>query len=396
MNDHTYPTTPRRAVFQRLLYRALFIMTLTLLAPIVAAGPSSALAANVAPETFSAELNPAAATGSQQLRFLPSAVGTVARAADLVSAPVGGTVIDGLTAGSRVSIGGKVPVPAGILPRRAYYVRVDSPSGPLHGFLPERSVIVTAGVVPNLDVSGISAASMLNPLTGLDRAGDVIGSAAVLAEDPRPAASGQSASSTVVGIPQAGASYSVATGAVISWLPDTVQRWMPSIEAAAREHNVDPELVAIVILVESGGNPTAVSPSGAIGLMQIMPGTGLDIATRRGIVGFTTQQLTDPVTNIDFGAWYLREMLRSFGVPNDPDWQRSVETAAAAYNGGPGHVGQHLTTGQPLAAESSRYRAWVGGMWRERGLGSSITLAAWLDAGGQRLIDSARFVTVAY
>lgn len=398
------------------LLRILAVVFMTALTPIVLFGPSSALAAALpsglldvgAPEADLAP--PAASAAAATPRFVASAVGAVARSTDLVSAPTGGSTVAALAAGSRVSIGGKVPVPAGFLPRHAYWVRADSPDGPLHGFLQERSVIVTAGVVPRLDLAGVSSAALLDP-TG-SAAGDGVGSASAAwqaagglpagASGPAGQASAKVAAAPMAGGLAARASYaslgvSASTGASvdIAWLPDTVIRWLPAIEAAAARHGVDPALVAIVVLVESGGNPEAVSPSGAVGLMQVMPGTALDIATRRGLDAVTAQGLSDPETNLDLGAWYLADMLRAFGVADDPDWQRSVEIAAAAYNGGPGHVGQHLTTGQPLFAESSRYRVWVGGMWRERTQGSSVTLDAWLEAGGQRLVDSARSVMVA-
>jgi soluble lytic murein transglycosylase-like protein len=162
-----------------------------------------------------------------------------------------------------------------------------------------------------------------------------------------------------------------------------VARFSALFERAGRDHGVDPELLAIVSLVESGGWSGARSPSGARGLMQIMPTTGRIIAQERSLEDPATGALLRPSTNVDFGAWYLARQLERFG---GGDADASVELAAAAYNGGPTHLTDHLTKGTPLAAQTARYRAWVGGMWRERRQPHSATLAAWLEAGGDRLL----------
>ena len=173
----------------------------------------------------------------------------------------------------------------------------------------------------------------------------------------------------------------------ISWLPETVGPWVPLIEEASEEHGVAADLIAIVLLVESGGNPSAKSSAGAIGLMQVMPATGEYIATKRKISNYT---LSQPETNIDFGAWYLAEQLRAFGLPSDgPGWHESVDRAAVAYNAGPGHIKAHLDTGRALYNEAARYQDWVGGMWRERAADESETYERWWKAGGRRLVEAA-------
>ncbi len=174
----------------------------------------------------------------------------------------------------------------------------------------------------------------------------------------------------------------------IQWLPESVAAWAPQILEAARAHGVAPELVAIVMLVESGGHPGAVSPSGAVGLMQVMPATGEDIAAQRGLA-FTTDQLNQPELNVDFGAWYLADQLARFGQSPDEDWQASVSLAAAAYNGGPGKLQASVQDGTALPAETSAYKSWVSGMWRERRDDKSPTFEGWLAAGGWRLVDAA-------
>lgn len=140
-------------------------------------------------------------------------------------------------------------------------------------------------------------------------------------------------------------------------MPSSVTRWSTQVTAAAARHGVDPELLAIITLVESKGNPDAESPSGALGLMQIMPATGAKIAAVRGITDYSPEKLGDPSYNLDFGAWYLARQLETFG---------DVALAAAAYNGGPGTVKAHLTTGSPLPAEAARYQARVVDLWARR------------------------------
>jgi soluble lytic murein transglycosylase-like protein len=108
---------------------------------------------------------------------------------------------------------------------------------------------------------------------------------------------------------------SVAAGAVSSDLFDAL------IASAAKAHGQDVSLLRAIIHVESGFNPSAVSPKGAIGLMQLMPATA-----RRIGVDTSQRALFDPATNINAGARYLRMLMDMFsGRP---------ELAIAAYNAG--------------------------------------------------------------
>ncbi len=149
----------------------------------------------------------------------------------------------------------------------------------------------------------------------------------------------------------------------IAWLPRSIQALAPELRQAAEAHGVDPELLALVTLVESAGQPAAKSSRGALGLMQVMPETGRAIAAERGIAGFTPEGLLDPRVNLDFGAWYLARQLAAFPAPRE---EERVARAVAAYNGGPTVLRAHLVEGQELPAETQRYRELLTAMWRER------------------------------
>jgi soluble lytic murein transglycosylase-like protein len=105
------------------------------------------------------------------------------------------------------------------------------------------------------------------------------------------------------------------------------------LKVASNEFSVEPALLKAVMAAESGFNPGAISPKGAIGLMQVMPAT----AERYGLQGDRNksieQKLADPETNIRLGARYLRDLSRRF--PNQQ------ELVLASYNAGEGAVQQY-------------------------------------------------------
>lgn len=115
---------------------------------------------------------------------------------------------------------------------------------------------------------------------------------------------------------------------------------------AARQHRIDPALVAAVIRVESNFSPRAVSRKGARGLMQLMPAT----ARRLGV-----RQPFDPKENIHGGTSYLSLLARRFG-------ETEVERILAGYNAGEGAVEQY--GGVPPYRETVDYVRKVGSLWR--------------------------------
>jgi hypothetical protein len=94
--------------------------------------------------------------------------------------------------------------------------------------------------------------------------------------------------------------------------------------ATAKRHGLDPALVLAVVSVESGFRPRAISPKGAQGLMQLMPGTAKDLGVKDAL---------DPAANLDGGTRHLNALLRQY----DGDLKRAL----AAYNAGAGAVKRH-------------------------------------------------------
>lgn len=181
------------------------------------------------------------------------------------------------------------------------------------------------------------------------------------------------------------------TDVTISWLPDTVRRFEATINEMAQKYDIDPNLVAIVITLESGGYTGATSEADAKGLMQITPPAAQDIAAKYLQEPRSDYNLTDVSTNIEFGTAYLAHLRDEFGQPGQgPSWDYTVELIAAGYNAGPGSAGK-LYRGEGLPSQQAvSYSRDAMNMWRERDAQDSPTFNRWLERGGQRLIDLAR------
>ena len=108
------------------------------------------------------------------------------------------------------------------------------------------------------------------------------------------------------------------------------------IVSAASRHQIDPDFVASVVKAESGFNPTAVSPKGAQGLMQLMLGTAAELGV---------ENVLDPAANVEGGTKYLRRLLDQYGG--------DAAKALAAYNAGPQRVEQY--GGVPPYRETQAY-----------------------------------------
>lgn len=126
-------------------------------------------------------------------------------------------------------------------------------------------------------------------------------------------------------------------GETVRPLPaSSASEFTPLVQQSAGKYGVDPGLVTAVIQAESGGNPSAVSHAGAMGLMQLMPET----VSESGI-----DNPYDPAQNIDAGTRKLSGLLSEFGG--------NVDLALAAYNAGSGAVRRY--DGVPPYKETQTY-----------------------------------------
>jgi len=142
------------------------------------------------------------------------------------------------------------------------------------------------------------------------------------------------------------------------------------VSEAALRFGIPTFWIDAVIQVESRGMARAVSPRGAMGLMQIMPDTWSGLRSRYGL----GTDPFDPHDNILAGAAYLRELRDRYGASG----------FIAAYNAGPGRYEDHLATGRPLPAETEAYVAALAPSSRDGGVAEGNVFAAvvgsWTDA----------------
>lgn len=122
-----------------------------------------------------------------------------------------------------------------------------------------------------------------------------------------------------------------------------VETFAAFVAEASRRFAIPTHWIRAVMQRESGGDERAISPKGALGPMQIMPRTWVELSVRYGL-GIDP---FDPRDNIMAGAAYLREMRDRFGS----------SSFLAAYNAGPERYEQHLATGRPLPVETQAYLA---------------------------------------
>jgi soluble lytic murein transglycosylase len=142
-----------------------------------------------------------------------------------------------------------------------------------------------------------------------------------------------------------------------SRLPARQQRRVAvAIIREAERNNVDPMLVVAVIRCESSFNNYAVSHVGAMGLMQVMPDTGVYLADKAGMRLGRTTNLFDAETNIELGTAYLADLIKRFG---------SVEHALVAYNAGPGLAKKILAKKESRKKFMKGYPAKVVGEFRK-------------------------------
>ncbi len=171
------------------------------------------------------------------------------------------------------------------------------------------------------------------------------------------------------------AGASALTGTLVSLFPATpVLATVPAAAAtehlyaahvteAAQRFGIPEAWIWAVMRAESNGDPAAVSRAGAMGLMQIMPGTWGQLTVRYGL----GDNPWDVRANVHAGAAYLREMV---------DRYRDLPTALAAYNAGPGRVDDWRRRGRPLPAETIAYVAKVAPYFGTSGVASPTVVPA--------------------
>ena len=135
-------------------------------------------------------------------------------------------------------------------------------------------------------------------------------------------------------IPEGGVSGASAMSGTTSSVPAGTP-YGELFQAAAAKYGVDAKLLVSVARQESGFNPKAVSPAGAQGIMQLMPGTAAGLGVKNSF---------DPAQAIDGAARLLKSLIGEFG---------RTDLALAAYNAGPGAV--HRYDGIPPYAETQNY-----------------------------------------
>lgn len=133
----------------------------------------------------------------------------------------------------------------------------------------------------------------------------------------------------------------ITPGETVAALSAGPSQWQAHIAQLAARYDLSPRLLEAVVWQESRWNPNAVSPVGARGLAQLMPGTARDLRVNPH----------DPYANLEGGARYLRMMLNMFGG--------DIEKALAAYNAGPARVTK--ANGIPNIRETQNYVAAIMG-----------------------------------
>jgi soluble lytic murein transglycosylase-like protein len=121
--------------------------------------------------------------------------------------------------------------------------------------------------------------------------------------------------------------------------------WEPDLVELSEKYGVDPDLARAVMRMESGGNPNAVSSAGALGLMQLMPGTAKGLGV----------DPMDPKRNLEGGIKYLSQLADKY----DGDYVKTL----AAYNAGSARVDSY--GGVPPFPETERYVKNVLALYRK-------------------------------
>lgn len=165
-------------------------------------------------------------------------------------------------------------------------------------------------------------------------------------------------------------------GEIAEFFAPSVQHWASNISDWADLYEVDTQLMATVMQIESCGHPTVVSHAGANGLFQVMP-----FHFEAG------EDMLDPATNAKRGGMFLNYCHTAA--------KGDVGLTLACYNGGPSVINRSLST---WASETQRYYMWGVGIYGDAiaNRRESDTLNRWMEAGGSRLCASAMSELLTY
>ena len=123
------------------------------------------------------------------------------------------------------------------------------------------------------------------------------------------------------------------------------------IDGIAKRRGLDRHLVHAVIAAESGYNPSALSPAGAIGLMQVMPATAADYGVD------SADDLYDPRINVETGTRHLKRLMRKY---------KNIRQAIMAYNAGEGALARNKGAVTYLETRRYAFRV-INNYWRNQG-----------------------------
>jgi soluble lytic murein transglycosylase-like protein len=164
-----------------------------------------------------------------------------------------------------------------------------------------------------------------------------------------------------------------------------MKRWEPLILQASKKFKVPAEWIRAVMRQESGGrtmmigNVPIVSGAGAMGIMQVMPGTYTEMAAQYGLGA----DPYDPQDNIFAGTAYLRWLHGKYGYP----------AMFAAYNDGPGNIEDHLYRGRPLPKETRGYIANIAKSLGDKQAVTDLATVKLTQPDGEKVEIDARKVT---
>lgn len=174
----------------------------------------------------------------------------------------------------------------------------------------------------------------------------------------------------------------------IPWMPESVSRWYPFVAQSAKIHALPTEPMEILEFLESFGNPAAESKKGALGLIQIMPDTGVSLASE---LGLPPLDLRDPASNIYLAGRYLRRYIDNGAVDVSQGFTaETMRQLAIVYNGGPGRLANYKKLGfDSLPNETKIYSNRAVLAWEERHSPTSQVLNEYMSMSGPRDLQAA-------